>query len=120
MLAGWIRAFVVLVVPMLLVNAECYATCTSDACSSAQTPSDSCHHHKSSKEDNARCPYQHSEFVGPEAGLANVSVSAPVTILPAMVADSTALIIDPEMFSQPDTGSPPGSDVHRTISILRI
>lgn len=120
MLSGWIRGLVLLVVPMLLVNAECYATCTSDACRSAQTSSNDCHHHNSSQEGDSHCPYQHSEFISPEVGITNANVSMPVTVLPAVVVVSAEVIVEPEIFPQPETGAPPGRAASSTISVLRI
>ena len=118
--AGWIRAFVLIAVAALLGNAQCYGTCGGSACGSAQAPSSSCHHQKSSHEDATPCRHQHSEFSGPEAGIAKINLAMSPLILPLLTADSSTVFTQPQLLSQPNTGSPPGSDFCSTISVLRI
>jgi hypothetical protein len=119
MQAGRIRGFVLIAVAALLGNAQCYGTCESSACSSAQTASNSCHHQKSSHDD-ARCPHQHSELAGPQVGIAKINLAMAAFTLPVLKADSTTFFTEPQLLSQPNTGSPPGRDICSTISVLRI
>src|SRR5258708_1230972 len=118
--SGYIRACALVAVAALLANAQCYGACGSSACGSAQTPSNSCHHHKSSHEDAAPCPHQHPEFAGPEVGIANISLAmAPPTLL-VLTADSTPVFAAPQLLSRPNTGPPPGGDICSRVSVLRI
>lgn len=122
MLAGWSRALGLVAVAALLANAQCYNTCALTACTSAQTPSNDCpkHHHKPSREDSSGCQHQHSEFTGPESGIAKVSV-APAVLIPAVLtAGADAVFLEPLFLPTPDTGSPPRSQGSPAISILRI
>ena len=119
MQAGWIRGFVLIAVAALLGNAQCYGTCESSACGSVQTPSNSCHHQKSSHDD-ARCPHQHSELAGPQVGIAKINLAMVLPALPVLTADSTTFFTDPQLLPQLNTGSPPGGDICSTISLLRI
>lgn len=118
--SGWIRVSVLFAVAMLLANTQCYGACTAALRRSAEAPSTSCHHHKSSHGDDAACPYSHSEFAGPEVRIAQISVATAIPILPVLAADSSAVIPEPPVFSQSDTGSPPGVDISLAISVLRI
>ena len=115
------RVFVLVVVAAVLANAHCYGTCGNTACDSAQTPPNNCHHQKSSHEGSAPCPHQHSDFTGPEVGIAKVDFATAILVLPALTADSTAIVTQPEFLSRLDIGSPP--DVRGcsfTVSVLRI
>src|SRR5262245_38421537 len=88
MFAGWTRAMVVVAIAAFLGNAQCLGHCASSACSSANSSPKDCHHHKKSDGDLARCSHQHSEFAGPETGLAKVSIPATVgVLLPAVTAN---------------------------------
>jgi len=120
MLCGLTRAFVLFGAAALIANAQCYGTCATVACGSAQTPSGSCHHNKSSHESNGGCLHQHSEFTVPEVGVAKVNVATAIPILAVLTADVT--IAAPELLRLPqaDIGSPPGGCVVSTISVLRI
>jgi hypothetical protein len=120
MLSGWTRALGLIAVAALLANAQCYNTCALAACISAQTPSNGCHHHKSSHEDGSGCQHQHSEFIGPESGIAKVSVAPAVPILAVLTPGSAVVLIEPLLLSSPDAGSPPGGQVSSAISVLRI
>jgi len=123
MLAGWSRALGLVAVAALLANAQCYNTCALAACNPAQTPSDGCHHHKSSHsshEDGSGCQHQHAEFTGPESGIVKVSAAPAVPILAVHTAGPAVVLIEPLLLSQPDTGSPPGGQVSPAISVLRI
>lgn len=119
MQTGWIRTFVLIAVAALVGNAQCYGTCGSSACGSAQTPSNSCHHQKSSHDD-AHCPHQHSELAGPEVGIAKINLAMAPLTLPVLTADSTEFFTEPQVLSQLNTGSPPGRDICSTISVIRI
>ena len=120
MQAGWIRAFVLIGVATLLGNAQCYGTCGSRACGSAQVPSKSCHHQKSSHEDTAPCPHQHSEFAGPEVGIAKISLAMATLSVQVLTADSTVISTERQLFSLLNTGPPPGGEFSSTISVIRI
>jgi len=120
MSSGWSRAFVFVGLVALIANAPCFGNCASEACSSTKTPSNSCHHHKSSPEDSARCSHQHSEFAAPETDIVKVNIAAAVAILPALTSDSAAGTVESHFLSQFDTGSPPGNHSGSTISVLRI
>ena len=117
---GWIRAFVLVAVAALVWNAQCYGNCYSTVCGSADTQPDSCHRHQKSSHDDARCPYQHSEFASPEVGIAKISLAIGVLGVPAPAVDSIAVFTDSKPLIQADTGPPPGSDISSTISVLRI
>jgi hypothetical protein len=120
--SGWIRIFVLVAVAALLANVQCYGTCSTAAIDPTHAPStNSCHHEKSSHEDLAPCPHQHSDCSGPEIRTASVSVAAATLILPMLQAGSSAVVIEPQFVSQLDTGSPPGASHFRpTVSVLRI
>jgi hypothetical protein len=124
MLAGWSRALGLVAVAALLANAQCYNACAVAACKAAQAPSSGCHQHshrdKSSHEDSPDCQHQHSEFVGPESGIAKVNVAPAVPVLAVLTAGSDVVLIEPLLLSKPDTGSPPGDQVPSAISVLRI
>lgn len=120
MLSRWTRAFVLAVAAALVANAQCYSTCATATYDSAQTPAGSCHHHKSSHESNAGCVHQHSEFSGPEVGVAKVNIPAALPILAVLTAD--VRFAAPEWLHSPqaDNGWPPGGRLLSTISVLRI
>src|ERR1700735_8385 len=88
MQSGWIRAFVLVSVAALLGNVQCDGSCYSTVRGSAHTPSDSCHQHQKSSHDDARCPYQYSEFASPELGFAKISLAMGTLGAPAPAADS--------------------------------
>jgi len=118
MLSGWSRAFVLIAVAALLANAWCYGACATAACQPPQIPTNGCHHHHPSPQDHG-CPHQHPEFAGPEAAVANVSVTgtvSPEAVVVARSAPVTDLVPPP----QSDNGWPPGNPVRSSISILRI
>jgi hypothetical protein len=114
------RACVLIAAAALIANAQCYVTCATVTCGSAQTPSGSCHHNKSSHPSNARCVHQHSEFTGPEIGIAKVNVATAIPLLAVLTADVTIAV--PERLHLPlaDIGSPPGGRIFSAISVLRI
>lgn len=120
--SSWIRAFALIAVAALLANAQCYGTCGSAAYGSTQTHStNSCHHQKSSHENDAPCPHQHSDFTGPAVGITKVTVAAATPILPMFEADSSAGVVESQFLSQVLIGSPPGSSHFcPTVSVLRI
>lgn len=123
MLSGWTRALGLVAVAALLANAQCYNTCALAISRSAHTPSGGCHHHKSprsSNEGDSGCQHQHSEFIGPESGIAKVSIAPAVPILGLLTAGSAAVLIEPLLLSMPDVGSPPGGQVSSAVSVLRI
>ena len=122
MLAAWSRALGLFAVAALLANAQCYDTCAVAACKPVQTPSNDCpqHHHKPSHEDSYSCQHQHSEFIGPESGIAKVSVAPAVPILAVLTPGSAVVLIEPLLQSSPDIGSPPGGQISSAISVLRI
>ena len=120
MYSSWIRAFALVAVAALFANAQCSITCPITARDSAQTPSNDCHHHKSSHEDSSGCQHQHSEFISPESGIVKVSVAPVVSILAVLAEGSAEVLIEPLLQSSPDTGSPPGGQVSPAISVLRI
>jgi hypothetical protein len=121
MRSGWIRVFVFVVVAALLANAQCFGYCFSAACGSAQTPPNSCHHQKPSQGDPAPCPHQHSEFSGPEVGIAKISLeTTTILILPVLAGDLSAAVTEPPILIRSDSGSPPVGGACSTISVLRI
>ena len=122
MLSCWTRALGLIAVAALLANAQCYNTCALAACNPAQTPSDGCHHHKSShsSEDGSGCQHQHAEFISPESGIVKVSAASAVPILAVLTAGPAVALIEPLLLSQLDTGSPPGGQFSSAISVLRI
>lgn len=103
----------------LLANAQCYGTCLGNACNAAQTPSDSCHHHKSSHDD-ARCPYQHHELASPDTSIAKITLALATLDVAVPVSGSIAVCTDSHPRMQPATGAPPAGDIATTISVLRI
>src|SRR5580658_411872 len=119
MRSEWIRAFVLFAVAALLGNAQCYGNCYGAICGSVQTPSDSCHQHQKSSHDDARCPYQHSEFASPELGIAKISLAMGTLGVPAPAADSMDAFAELQLLTKSDTG-PPGGDICSTTSVLRI
>jgi hypothetical protein len=120
MQSGWIRAFVLVAVAVLLGNAQCYGDCFSHVCGSAPAPSNSCHRHSQSSHDDAPCPYPHSELARPEVGIAKINLATGTLIVPALAVDSTAVFTDSQPLIHVNTGSPPGGDICSTISVLRI
>ena len=120
MYSSWIRAFALVTVAALFANAQCSNTCAIVARDSAQTPSNDCHHHKSSHEDGSGCQHHHSEFVGPESGIVKVNVAPAMPILAVLTAGSETVLIEPLLRANPDIGSPPGGQVSSAISVLRI
>ena len=119
MLVGRTRAIVLVAVIALIENASCFANCGSTACTSTRTPCHNCHHQKSSHEDDARCPHQHSEFAAPEAGIAKVNGAAAAATLPAPAASSGTVLLEPHLLSQSGVTSSPGPG-SRSVGILRI
>ena len=122
MLAGWTRALGLVAVAALLANAQCYDTCAAAACKAAPAPSNDCpqHRQKSSHEDSSDCLHHHSEFTGPESGIAKANVASPVPVLAVVTAGSAVVLIEPLLLSRPDTGSPPDDQGPSAISVLRI
>ena len=115
MLSGWSRLLVLFAAAALLANAQCYGTCGA-AGKSPQAPSNGCHHHKSSPEDQG-CPHRHAEFAGPEAAVANVTVTSEVSIVLVMAGSAAVMELAP---LRAHNGSPPGNQVQSPISNLRI
>src|ERR1700736_2003532 len=99
MLAGWSRAFVVVTVVAVIGNAHCFGNCTS-WCSPAKTTSTGCHHEKHSGGDTTPCSHQHSEFAGPETGLAKISVAATGGIQAVLTEISATVSTDTSFFSR--------------------
>jgi len=125
MLAGWSRALGLFAVAALLANAQCYDTCAVAVCKPVQTSSNDCpqHHHKpshSSHEGGSGCQHQHSEFTGPESGIAKVNVAPAVPVLAVLTAGPAPVLIETLLLSKPDTGPPPGDQIHPANSVLRI
>src|SRR6266536_196347 len=114
MLSGWTRTFVLFASAALLANAQCYGSCATVTCGSPQTPSGSCHHNKSSHESNAGCVHQHSEFTGPEVGVAKINVATPIPILAVLSADVTVAAPERLHLPQADVGWPPGRRICST------
>jgi len=122
MLSVWTRAFGLIAVAALCANAQCYSICALAACN-PRSPSNACHHHKSSQpshEDGPVCQHQHSEFAGPESGIAQVSVASAAPVVGVLTPSSAVILIEPLLLSSPDNGSPPGEQVSSAISVLRI
>ena len=120
MLSCWTRAFALVALAAFIGNAQCFGTCASAACGSTKPPSKTCHRHKSSDEDTARCSHQHLEFAAPEAGFAKVAISAAIAILPALTSNSAAVALETQFLGRLDMGSPPGSLYGSRTSVLRI
>lgn len=120
MQSGWIRVFVLVAVAALVWNAQCYGNCYSTVCGSPDTQSDSCHHHQKSSHDDARCPYQHSEFASPEVGIAKISLAIGALGVPVLAVDSIDALTEAHLLTQPDTGPSPRGGISSTISVLRI
>ena len=120
MYSSWIRAFSLVAVAALFANAQCSNTCAITARDSAQTPSNDCHHHKSSHEDGSGCQHHHSEFTGPESGIVKVSVAPVVPILAVLTAGAEVVLIEPLLLLSPESASPPGGQISSAISVLRI
>jgi hypothetical protein len=120
MQSGWIRAFVLVAVAALLGNAQCNGNCKSIIRGTVQTPSDSCHQHPKSSHDDARCPYQHSEFASPEVGIAKISMAIGALGVPVLAVDSIDPLAELRLQTQPDTSPPSNGDISLTISVLRI
>lgn len=112
--------FVLVAVAALVWNTQCYGNCYSTVCGSPDTPSDSCHRHQKSSHDDARCPYQHSEFASPEVGIAKISLAIGTPGVPLLAIDSNDGFAESQLLTQPDTGSPPGGNISSTSSVLRI
>jgi hypothetical protein len=119
MFVGRTRAIVLIALVALIENASCFANCGSTACTSTRTPCHNCHHQKSSHEDGARCPHQHSEFAAPEAGIAKVNDATAAAMLPAPAASSDTILLEPHLLSQSD-GTSSLSQRSRSVCILRI
>lgn len=121
MFSGWTRLIGLIAVAALIANAQCYNTCAL-AYSAAEIPSNGCHqhHHKSSHEDSSGCQHEHSEFIGPEAGIVKTGVAQAVPVLAVSTEGSALVVIEPPLLSTPDTGSPPGGQVSSALSVLRI
>jgi hypothetical protein len=120
MQSGWIRAFVLVAVAALLGNAQCYGSCNSIISGTIQTQSDSCHQHPKSSHDDARCPYQHSEFASQEVGVAKISLEIAALGVPVLAVDSIDPLAELRLQTQPDTSPPPNGDISFPISVLRI
>lgn len=122
MLAGWSRALGLVAVAAIFANAQCYDTCAVAACTPAQTPSNECpqHRHKPSHEGSSPCQHQHSEFTGPESGIAKANVAPAIPVVAVLTVSSHAILSEPLLLSKPDTGSPPGDQVPSAVSVLRI
>jgi len=121
MLASWSRAIVLVAVAAFIGNAQCLGNCTSAACSSSHSTSNKrCHHDKKPDGDLARCSHLHSEFAGPETGLAKISLTA-TTSVPFLIGEYAAPV-SPERsipFAH-DTGPPLSSRFGCSVSVLRI
>jgi hypothetical protein len=118
MQSGWIRAFVLISVAALLLNSQCYGSCSTSACGSA--PSNSCHQDQKPSHDDARCPHQHSEFASPEVGIAKIGIAMGTISGPALAVDSAAVLTESQLLPPSNTSSPPGGDISSSISVLRI
>src|SRR5258708_39414657 len=102
MFSRWNRAFAWFALATVLVNAQCLSICATASCSSAPKRSSRCHQHDSSRQDESNCSHQHSEFTGPEAGVAKVSVAAAATLY-ATTVRRVGILSDPEGLSPRET-----------------
>jgi hypothetical protein len=120
--AVWVRIFALFAFAVLLANAQCYAICTGDGCGLTRAPSN-CHHHhpKSSDGDPGPCPFQHSQFSAPEAGIAKISLeTTAIFVVPLLVGFSSAAVAGLHFLPRLATGSPPARGGGSTISVLRL
>jgi len=114
------RALVLLaVLATFIASGQCFGSCGSDPCGSMNTPANSCHH-QPAREHSAGCPYQHLDFVGPQAAVAKADISVGFMILPLVRQDSAALARVSFSLPKPNTGPPLEESRGSTISILRI
>ena len=120
MLSSWTRAVVLFAAAALIVDAQCYCTCETLTSGRAQTPSDGCHHNKSPHESNSGCGHQHSEFGGPEIGVAKLNVPTAIPIFAVLAANVVVAAPERLHLPQADIGSPPGGRGLSPISVLRI
>ena len=120
MFAGWSRAIVLVALAAFLGNAHCLGNCASAACNSPSSPSKGCHHHKKPDGDLARCSHQHSEFVGPEVGLAKTTLATTIEVPPVLRVNANVVATEKSILLPPDTGPPPRAQSGSSISILRI
>src|SRR3989442_119875 len=119
MLTGWSRAFLLFAAAALVANTQCYGACATVPCGSAQTRSGSCHHNESAHEKNAGCVH-HSEFTGPEVGVAKVHVATWFPILAVLTAAVTIAAPERLQSLHAANGSPPRGRIYPTVSVLRI
>jgi hypothetical protein len=120
MFAGWSRAIVVVAIAAFLGNAQCMGNCASTACAPANSAPKGWHHHNKSDGDLARCAHQHSEFAGPETGLAKIAFTATAGIAPALIENPGAISAEHSIPLPLDTGPPPPARSVSSISILRV
>jgi hypothetical protein len=120
MFAGWSRAVVLVAMAAFLGNAHCLGNCASAACNSPSSTSKGCHHHKKPAGDLARCSHQHSEFVGPEASLAKITLAKTIEIAPVLSVNANVVSTENSVLLPPDTGPPPRAGSGSSISVLRI
>jgi hypothetical protein len=79
-----IRAFVLVILAAVLVNAQCYNTCTTaDAHATESSSTDTCHHHPKTPPSDGVCHHQHPSVAGPENGtaLSNMHAAAATTFI---------------------------------------
>jgi hypothetical protein len=79
-----IRALVLVIAAAVLVNAQCYNTCTtSDPHAAESSSTDSCHHHPKTPPSDGVCHHQHPSVAGPENGtaLSNMHAAAAATFI---------------------------------------
>jgi hypothetical protein len=116
---GCSRVLVLIAMAALLGSVQCYGNCLIAACGAAQTPSDSCHHHKPSHDNQAGCAHQYSEFTSPESGIAKAGVEKTAPLIPLLTSRAGALQLEPALLLQANTVSH-SSHASPALSILRI
>ena len=122
----WVHVIVVLAITALFVNSQCYALCLASLHQTdSQAKANGCHKSSPSHNDeDPGCHHRRTDLTSTEAstGVAKVTaVSLPVVILPpASELLPTGSRFVPRDLILEQCGSPPGTPLFLSFSVLRI
>jgi len=117
---------VMVLVGALLANSQCYAYCSTAACTSSlagKTAPCHHHHHRSNGQPENACLHHHSQLSGPQSGTDLAKQAAGIAIqLPSALLSVHSVFIAPaqELWIKLDPAPPPKAKAFYSLSILRI
>jgi hypothetical protein len=120
----WLQLVALVLISAVFASARCSAYCANaPGDSSAAGPVNHCHHSSGNEQSKSACPYQHSQFFSPEAGLdlGGFARAHALRILPAPVLPGRITPISiRELSLTRDATAPARVRAVGCVSVLRI